>query len=324
MLALRELAFGQLREQTLIKPDKVSGWPQNQIKRKLMIKSMTAFSSSEIQQDDIVLSWEIRSVNHRYLDISLYMPEGFNSLENDFKEILRKKLGRGKVDAKLVCKNIVSSQQGEIKINEALVKNLLDTKYKLEKLTKKSMSFSSMDILQWPGVMDDMQSDFSAYTKPAKSLFIDAIDELIQTREEEGGRLSKLLLSRAKAITEIVKSVRKRRIEVMAALREKVLKKLSELDVSADENRLEQELVYQAQRLDVDEELDRLDSHVVELIAVLERDEPIGRRLDFLMQELIREANTLASKSNDAETTKAAVELKVLIEQMREQVMNIE
>lgn len=289
-----------------------------------MIKSMTAFSSSEIQQDDIVLSWEIRSVNHRYLDISLYMPEGFNSLENDFKEILRKKLGRGKVDAKLVCKNIASSQQGEIKINEALVKNLLDTKYKLEKLTKKSMSFSSMDILQWPGVMDDTQSDFSAYKKPAKSLFIDAIDELIKTREEEGGRLSKLLLSRAKAITKIVKSVRKRRIEVMSALREKVLKKLSELDVSADENRLEQELVYQAQRLDVDEELDRLDSHIDELIAVLERDEPIGRRLDFLMQELNREANTLASKSNDAETTKAAVELKVLIEQMREQVMNIE
>jgi uncharacterized protein (TIGR00255 family) len=324
MLALTELASGQLREQTLIKLDKVSGWPQNQIKRKFMIKSMTAFSSSEIRQDDIVLSWEIRSVNHRYLDISLYMPEGFNSLENDFKEILRKKLGRGKVDAKLVCKNIASSQQGEIKINEALVKNLLDTKYKLEKLTKKSMSFSSMDILQWPGVMDDTQSDFSAYKKPAKSLFIDAIDELIKTREEEGGRLSKLLLSRAKAITKIVKSVRKRRIEVMSALREKVLKKLSELDVSADENRLEQELVYQAQRLDVDEELDRLDSHIDELIAVLERDEPIGRRLDFLMQELNREANTLASKSNDAETTKAAVELKVLIEQMREQVMNIE
>ena len=289
-----------------------------------MIKSMTAFSSSEIQQDGIVLSWEIRSVNHRYLDISLYMPEGFNSLENDFKEILRKKLGRGKVDAKLVFKNIASSQQGEIKINEALVKNLLDTKYKLEKLTKKSMSFSSMDILQWPGVMDDTQSDYSAYIKPAKSLFIDAIDELIKTREEEGGRLSKLLLSRAKVITKIVKSVRKRRIEVMAALREKVLKKLSELDVSADENRLEQELVYQAQRLDVDEELDRLDSHIDEAIAVLERDEPIGRRLDFLMQELNREANTLASKSNDAETTKAAVELKVLIEQMREQVMNIE
>lgn len=324
MLVLTELASGQLREQTLIKLDKVSGWPQNQIKRKFMIKSMTAFSSSEIQQDDIVLSWEIRSVNHRYLDISLYMPEGFNSLENDFKEILRKKLGRGKVDAKLVCKNIASSQQGEIKINEALVKNLLDTKYKLEKLTKKSMSFSSMDILQWPGVMDDTQSDFSAYKKPAKSLFIDAIDELIKTREEEGSRLSKLLLSRAKAITKIVKSVRKRRIEVMSALREKVLKKLSELDVSADENRLEQELVYQAQRLDVDEELDRLDSHIDELIAVLERDEPIGRRLDFLMQELNREANTLASKSNDAETTKAAVELKVLIEQMREQVMNIE
>ncbi len=324
MQVLRGWVYGQLREQILIKSDKVSGYWENEIKGLCMIKSMTAFSNRETQQGDLVLSWEIRSVNHRYLDISLYLPEGFSSLENDAKDILRKKLGRGKVDAKLVCKSIAATQQGEIKINDALVRNLLDAKNHLEKLTKKSMNLSTKDILEWPGVMDDTQGDFSAYTKPAKSLFVEAIDELIKTREEEGVRLSKLLLSRAKAITKIVKNVRKRRIEVMAALREKVLKKLSELDVSADHNRLEQELVYQAQRLDVDEELDRLDSHIEELIAVIKRDEPIGRRLDFLMQELNREANTLASKSNDAETTKGAVELKVLIEQMREQVMNIE
>ena len=289
-----------------------------------MIKSMTAFSSNEILQDDVVLSWEIRSVNHRYLDISLYLPEGFGGLENDLKETLRKKLSRGKVDVKLVYKNNASSQQGEMKINDDLVRNLLAAKSQLEKLTKKSMSFSTMDILQWPGVMVDRKTDLAAYSKAVKSLFIEAVDELIITREEEGARLSRLLLSRAKAITKIVKRVRKRRVLVMAGLREKVLKRLSELDVSADNNRLEQELVYQAQRLDVDEELDRLDSHIDELIAVLERDEAIGRRLDFLMQELNREANTLASKSNDAETTKAAVELKVLIEQMREQVMNLE
>ena len=233
-------------------------------------------------------------------------------------------MSSGKVDARLVCKNSANSQQGEIKINDALVKNLLVAKSRLEKLTKKSMSLSTMDILQWPGVMDEAQSDFASYTKTAKTLFVETVDELIKTREEEGARLCKLLLTRAKAITTIVKSVRKRRVEVMAGLREKVLKRLSELDVSADNNRLEQELVYQAQRLDVDEELDRLDSHVDEITTVLDRDEAIGRRLDFLMQELNREANTLASKSNDAETTKAAVELKVLIEQMREQVMNIE
>ena len=147
---------------------------------------------------------------------------------------------------------------------------------------------------------------------------------LVQSREEEGARLKEMLLSRAKEITAIVAQVRERRPKVISAMREKVLKKIADLDIDAGNSRLEQELVIQAQRLNVDKELDRLDSHIEELSAVLEREEPVGRRLDFLMQELNREANTLGSKANDAETTKYSVELKVLIEQMREQVMNIE
>lgn len=289
-----------------------------------MIKSMTAFSSSQQNAGDIELSWEIRTVNHRYLDLSLYLPEAFSGQENTFKETIRKKLGRGKVDARLVCHQTAEAGQGAIKLNEQIIKNLLETRQQLEVLSQKTIGLSAMDILNWPGVMDNNQTDLSTYEKTTKSLLVETLEELIKSREEEGARLSLMILSRADAITEIVKNVRKRRIEVTAALREKVLKKLSELDVSADNNRLEQELVYLAQRLDVDEELDRLDSHIEEVTAVLNRDEPIGRRLDFLMQELNREANTLASKSNDAETTKGAVELKVLIEQMREQVMNIE
>ena len=288
------------------------------------IKSMTAFSNKEINMADVTLSWEIRTVNHRYLDISLYLPEGFQMLENTLKEQLRKKLSRGKVDAKLVCKQLEGSKQGKIHVNESILKNILKLQQQLENITTQPMKLSAMELLNWPGVLEDGQKDFSDYKKPVKKLFTETIDELIKTREEEGGRLAEMIASRAKNILGIVKEERLKRPEVIAALREKVLKKLADIDVPADNNRLEQELVYQALRLDVDEELDRLDSHIEELLSILERDEPIGRRLDFLMQELNREANTLASKANDSDTTKAAVELKVLIEQMREQVMNIE
>ncbi|WP_299872194.1 YicC/YloC family endoribonuclease [uncultured Cocleimonas sp.] len=289
-----------------------------------MLKSMTAFSNREITVDSTVLIWEIRSVNHRFLDASIYLPEGFHSEENSLKDQLKQKLGRGKVDAKLICKLEENQAKGKIQINEQVIKDLLDAKHKIESLSKKVIGLSAMDILNWPGVMEENQNDLSVYVDAAKKLFTETVDGLIQSRQEEGARLKVLILKRVNSISEIVVAVKQRRIEVNAAVREKAMKKLSELDVTVDNNRLEQELVYLFQRLDVDEELDRLDSHVEELKAVLERDEPIGRRLDFLMQELNREANTLASKANDAETTKSAVELKVLIEQMREQVMNIE
>ncbi|MCL4164196.1 UNVERIFIED_CONTAM: hypothetical protein GTU68_006760 [Idotea baltica] len=181
-----------------------------------------------------------------------------------------------------------------------------------------------MEILQFSGVLEKTELDFTQYAEEALVLFNETLTILIKSREEEGLRLKNMLLTRVEKVKEIVAQVRIRRPRVVEALREKVLKKISELDVDVDSSRLEQEMAIQAQRLDVDEELDRLDSHIEELCAVLGRDEPVGRRLDFLMQELNREANTLGSKANDAETTKASVELKVLIEQMREQVMNIE
>jgi len=294
-----------------------------------MIKSMTAFANSEKNHDEVLLSWEIRSVNHRYLDASVYLPESFSNQEASLKELIRKKLGRGKVDAKLVCKPVEESQKGKIKLNEALVADLFTVQNALESIAKKTSSeqltpLSTMDILQFSGVLEGSELDHSQYNKAVTTLFKEALKGLIKSREEEGARLKEMLLARANSITEIVAQVRVKRPAVVTALREKVMKKLADLDIQADSNRLEQELVIQAQRLDVDEELDRLDSHIEELLAVLERKEPIGRRLDFLMQELNREANTLGSKANDAETTKGSVELKVLIEQMREQVMNLE
>jgi len=289
-----------------------------------MIKSMTAFSRQDDKTNNITLNWEIRSVNHRHLDIVLHMPEALNAHENTFKEIIRKKLGRGRLDIKLTAQSPDSQSAEKIQLNEAKVKALLSVCSQLKLITHKSANLSAMEILQWPGVMEEALHSQYDYTDAAKNLLEKALDELISMRETEGARLLEMIESRCDSIVIIVKSVKARRAEVIKALREKVLNKLAELDVSADKNRLEQELVYQAQRLDTDEELDRLGAHIEEISAVLKRDEPVGRRLDFLMQELNREANTLASKSNDAETTKSAVELKVLIEQMREQCLNIE
>ena len=299
-----------------------------------MIKSMTAFANSEKsyvedKNGELLLSWEIRSVNHRYLDANIYLPEGFSSVEAQLKEFLRKKLGRGKVDAKLVFKRAEDSQQSELKINQNAVKSLINAHDSLKTIAQQVSStpltqFSTMEILQYPGVLERTEFDYTEYNKDVIATFKEVLVKFIESREEEGARLKEMLVLRASSIQEIVAQVKKRRPEVVNALRDKVIKKISELAIEADNSRLEQELAIQAQRLDVDEELDRLESHIDELFAVLERNEPVGRRLDFLMQELHREANTLGSKANDAETTKASVELKVLIEQMREQVMNIE
>lgn len=289
-----------------------------------MIKSMTAFSRQDKTDENVTLIWEIRTVNHRYLDISLSIPDFLLAHENELKEIIRSNLGRGKFDAKLTLKQSNSDDNYKIQINSDAVKALKVARQKLETLTKKPMSISAIEILQWPGVMQEQEHNPESHFGKVSKLLKETLKSLIKMRELEGKRLSQLILSRCVTINDLVKTVRTRRVDVKAAIREKILKKINELDVTADSNRLEQELVYQAQRLDVDEELDRLDSHIQEVQTTLVSKEPVGRRLDFLMQELNREANTLASKANDAETTKSAVELKVLIEQMREQIMNIE
>jgi len=290
-----------------------------------MIKSMTAFSRKDKTENNASLSWEMRTVNNRYLDINLSIPHAFNAYESDLKEIIRSYLGRGKLDARLTLVHTNTEDAYKIQINADAVKALRAARQNIEALTKKSMSLSAMEILQWPGVIKEEESDPDSHLEAVKNLLQITLVDLVKMRELEGERLLLLLHSRCEAVGEIVKTVRERRVAIQSAMREKIIKKIGELDViTADNNRLEQELVYQAQRLDVDEELDRLDSHLKEVNATLKSKKPVGRRLDFLMQELNREANTLASKSNDAETTKAAVELKVLIEQMREQVMNIE
>jgi len=293
-----------------------------------MIKSMTAYSIRNQQMNEngnqIEVCWEIRTVNHRYLDVSLSLPESLNAFENKLKEKVRNKLGRGKFDAKLSLIASGVTTDKEISLNENSVKALLSARHMLESISKKPVPLSGMDILSWPGVLEDKKEDSNDYFNLVESLLDSTLDELIATRESEGKRLLAMILFRCDGISKLVKKVRLRRVVVMSSLREKVLKKLADIDVNADPNRLEQEMVFQAQRLDVDEELDRIDSHIDEVKDALKREEPVGRRLDFLMQELNREVNTLSSKSNDFETTRCSVELKVLIEQMREQCLNIE
>jgi len=289
-----------------------------------MIKSMTAFARKDQQLNDITISWEIRSVNHRYLDVSLSLPESLSAIENKLKGQVRNILGRGKIDAKLSLNSQKSEGEDEILINKDKVKALLSARHMLESISKKPVLLSGIDILSWPGVLDKPKEKTKSYEDDVVSLLNEALQDLVATREDEGARLLAMLESRCEQISTLVKAVRERRVDVIATLRDKILKRLADIDVTADPNRLEQEMVFQANRLDVDEELDRLDAHIEEIKDVLKRDEPVGRRLDFLMQELHREANTLSSKSNDAETTRAAVELKVLTEQMREQVMNVE
>lgn len=316
----RKLEFGQLLE-----PFYTENKDSDNGKKGLrMIKSMTAFSRKDKITADATLTWEMRTVNHRYLDIKLSLPSAFSIYENDLKEIIRNHLGRGKLDAKLTLDKNSADDAYKIQINADAVKALRAARQKIEALTKKPMNLSAMEILQWPGVIQEKENDPSSHLTTIKKLLNTTLIDLINMRELEGERMSQLILSRCDTISEIIKNVQKRRVEVLLAMREKTLKKIAELEITADNNRLEQELVYQAQRLDVDEELDRINSHLKEVKVTLKSKNPVGRRLDFLMQELNREANTLASKSNDAETTKAAVELKVLIEQMREQCLNIE
>jgi uncharacterized protein (TIGR00255 family) len=284
---------------------------------------MTAYAHGQYNDKSFRLEWELRAVNHRYLDVSLYLPSALFNQQNILKEQIRVALKRGKIEAKLSYESS-SINAHKININEAQVKALVNVQQHIEALTKKPASLSTLDILNWDGVIETPPTDFSKVIRQAQNLLEQTLEELIVTRLREGQQLSQFILIRCNEMETIVKSIHARRKQVLLALRKRVLKHIVELDLSLDENRLEQELVIQAHRLDVSEEIDRLNVHVKEVKHVLQRKDAVGRRLDFLMQELNREVNTLGSKSNDAQTTQSVVDLKVLIEQMREQIQNIE
>ena len=293
----------------------------------IVIRSMTGFARVEETNKVGSMTWELRSVNHRYLESGIKVPEDFRHLEPEIRKLLAKYLTRGKVDLGLRYK-LDQKQQRDISLNEDIVLSLRKVEQQILNIVHEGSKLSVADILSWPGVIAETERDLTPFNELAMSCLESALKQLQQGRETEGKALDELIRSRCAQISEIVGEVRKHRPEIMAALRQKwesnLDEKLKRWRDSANEDRLEQELVMLAQKLDVEEELDRLDTHIAEVLNVLDRDEAVGRRLDFLMQELNREANTLGSKSQDSLTTQQAVDLKVLIEQMREQVQNIE
>ena len=288
-----------------------------------MTSSMTAFSRQQSDQEWGSLTWEIRSVNHRYLETSVRLPEIFRGLENAVREAVRKRMSRGKVECQLRFQSN-ETNQGEISINQELVDQLIKANQSIQQQLAEKSSLSSMEILRWPGVMAEQEIDASQLEKAALALFRQALDDLVSSREREGAELVGFLQQRIDSVRKIVLEMREKMPQILEAQRQSLLDKLQELKAELEPTRLEQEVAILAQKADVDEELDRLDSHLKEVERVLKAGGQKGRRLDFLMQELNREANTLSSKSIVVDTTLGAVELKVLIEQMREQIQNIE
>jgi uncharacterized protein (TIGR00255 family) len=288
-----------------------------------MIHSMTAFARCERQGEWGTAAWELRSVNHRYLEAGVRMPESVRDLEGVVRERLRTALKRGKVEAGLRLQTGEAAAAG-VSLDVELARQVVHASREVDSLLYNPAPVSSMDVLRWPGVIRTEQADPETLKAALLELLDEAIIELLEARAREGAQLRGFIEERLAAVGAEVERVRTRVPEVLAAQRERLLARLEEVRAELDPARLEQEMVLLAQKMDVTEEMDRLGAHVKEVGRVLKQGGAVGRRLDFLMQELNREANTLGSKSQDAETTRSSVELKVLIEQMREQVQNIE
>jgi uncharacterized protein (TIGR00255 family) len=289
-----------------------------------MIRSMTGFARRERQGPWGTLTCEIRAVNHRYLELSLRMPEDLRALENDARQALTAALRRGKVDAGLYLRG-TTAQTASIEINRPLVEQLARTATDVAGLAGGSLAaVSPLELLRWPGVIRETEKDLQPVLATALDLVRETAQELNDSRAREGARIREMLVSRCEQLQQSVAQLRARLPDIAARIRARVAERVAQLGAQVDPARLEQELVLLAYKMDFDEELDRLGSHVTETLQVLDAKEPAGRRLDFLMQELNREANTLSSKSQDADTTRTAVDMKVLIEQMREQVQNVE
>ena len=288
-----------------------------------MICSMTAFATFTYKQDWGTLTWEIRSVNHRYLDISLRLPDELRTLEMTIRERISAKLKRGKIDCSLRFKS-TSTISNNISVNDTFADAIIAACQTINNKLHQTTEINPMDILQWPGVIIEGERDTQIISQSALDTFDKLMDDFIHCREREGERLLDLIRQRCQIMSEVIQTEISHRPIVEKLYREKLLLRLSELQTAVDMNRFEQELAYILQKMDTTEELDRLNSHITELNDIFKRKEAVGRRLDFIMQELNREANTLGSKSVHIQTTQASVELKVLIEQIREQVQNTE
>lgn len=298
-----------------------------------MIHSMTGFARRETSGPWGQLTCEVRSVNHRYLEPGFRLPEELRGLEGELRQTLPKLLRRGKVDCTVHLRATREAER-ELQVDEATLARVLERVADIADrasgaglstalgITK--VQINPMDVLRWPGVLQDSAPDNDALTAAARALFTDSVRELVAMRAREGERLRDLVLQRCEALVGLIDAARTQLPELRDRARQRLQTRLAELGATVDATRFEQEVALLLQRADVDEELDRLDAHLAEIRRVLDGEEAGGRRLDFLMQELHREANTFSSKSQELDSTRLAVDMKVLIEQLREQVQNIE
>ena len=287
-----------------------------------MIRSMTAFADGDIVAGELVIQCELRSVNHRYSDLSVKLPDRLKFAEIDVRRLIGEKLKRGKIECCISYKKQLNTQN--FVVNLETVEKLLGATRQIEALMAAPQPFSALDVLMFPGVQHENETDKEALREKIIILLTDTLNKMLATRAREGLQLADLIDERCRKIQLLIVAGHTRMPEVLNNLRSKLTSRIVELVAEPNYDRLEQELVLLAQKLDVAEELDRLETHVTEVLHTLKQSEPSGRRLDFLMQEMNREANTLGSKSADREMTQISIDLKVLIEQMREQIQNIE
>ncbi|WKS97207.1 YicC/YloC family endoribonuclease [Gallibacterium anatis] len=286
-----------------------------------MIYSMTAFARHEIQAEWGCAVWEIRSVNQRYLETFFRLPEQFRALENTLRETLRQRLSRGKIECSLRIE--LNQAKSGLNLNQTFARQVMEALHWI-KTELNDGQINPIDILRYPGVVEDAGVDVDELSQELLVGFNALLDDFIAMRAREGEKLAQAISTRLQAIATEVAFVRNKMPEVLQWQRERLLQRFEEVQLQLEPSRLEQEMILLAQRIDVAEELDRLEMHIKETNNIINKGGVVGRRLDFMMQELNRESNTLASKSINTEITNAAVTLKVLIEQMREQVQNIE
>jgi uncharacterized protein (TIGR00255 family) len=288
-----------------------------------MIQSMTAFARESASVEQGILTVELRSVNHRYLDCSFKLPDALRSMEPRLREQAGSALARGKLDCMIRLQSH-QAQTGELQIDISRLDALLEATRQIQDRLDAPAPINPLQVMQFPGIYSAQDESEEKLQEDAQALFKKALENMQQNRQREGEKLGKLVLDRLTQVETEVKATREVMPELIQQQRDRITARIADLEIEIDHGRLEQELVYLAQKADVDEELDRLEAHIGEVRRTLKKGGPCGRRLDFLMQELNREANTLSSKSQSSTTTQNAVELKVLIEQMREQIQNIE
>lgn len=289
-----------------------------------MIRSMTAFATGKVDTDWGELTIEMRSLNHRFLEAFVRLPDELRAADPQLREALANRLARGKVDVSVRFRRDPGARGNELRFNRELAEQLATLATEASTLLPDARPSGIVDWLRWPGLVEETEPDLSPLNEALMALVKRALDDLCAFREREGARLAQLIEERLAGVDEQVEQVRQWLPEIREAQRQRLEERVAQLAQNVDPDRLEQEIAILLQKMDVDEELDRLVSHLDEVRRTLGLDKPVGRRLDFLMQELNREANTLGSKSVEARTTQVSVDLKVLIEQMREQVQNIE